>query len=70
MKTNALFFQLNTQKTVNIIYAIIRTGKPKESKLNHGNILGGIYAFIKEPNSRNKIPRCSISIISRKTFTK
>jgi len=41
MNTKALFFQLNIQETVRITYSITSTGKPKESRLNHGKIFGG-----------------------------
>lgn len=40
-KTSALFFQLNIQKSVSIIYTEINIGNPKESRLNHGKVFGG-----------------------------
>jgi len=52
-----------------MIYKIIRIGNPSDSKLNHGKIFGGTYAFNKVPNSRNKTPRWIINNISRKIFT-
>ncbi|WP_228434816.1 hypothetical protein [Chryseobacterium defluvii] len=51
------------------MYIVIKTGNPKESKLNHGNSLGGTYAFNNIPNNRNATPVCNIKSMRRKIFT-
>ncbi|WP_262696731.1 hypothetical protein [Chryseobacterium sp. 3008163] len=42
MKTNALFFQEKIQKKVSKTYPIIKTGNPKDSRLNQGKTFGGM----------------------------
>lgn len=48
----------------------MNTGKPKESRLNHGNVFGGTYAFRSVPASRKDIPTCTMKNIRRMIFTK
>ncbi|MCA6067215.1 hypothetical protein JI747_008515 [Chryseobacterium sp. RG1] len=67
--TKARFFQLIIQKKVSRIYMVIKMGKPNESKLNHGNTLGGTKLFINTPNKRMNIPKCRMKRMRRKTFT-
>lgn len=67
--TKARFFQRMSQKIMSAKFNKISTGKPNDSILNHGKVLGSTYAFSSVPNNNINIQRCAAVNRKRTIFT-